>query len=83
VIDAAGFASDTLCGIELDSGCIADAHACAGITPRDARQYIDFATTYGKPAYLHISDSVEYNPAADNGKLLAHLLADFVKALGV
>jgi len=82
VIDAAGFTTDTLCGIELNMASLVS-NGCSGITARDARQYIDFATTYSKPAYLHISDSGELQDTDENGKLWAYLLVDFVKALGL
>ncbi len=87
VAHATSFTDDTLCGIELDMDAIADtlssAHAKIGITPMQARQYMQYTAADTKAAYLHISEGAvqlsngEKDPGT--GKLISYLVSDFIK----
>ena len=88
VAHATGFTEDTLTGIELDLDCIenilSSAATPSGISVLHARQFINFAATDAKVAYLHICEGA--TQMADGrkdeltGKLIAYLVSDFVKA---
>ena len=88
IAHATGFTEDTYTGIELDVDSIEDvlssAYTPSGITALQARQYINFASTDAKVAYLHISEGA--SQLADGtkdektGRLLSYLVTDFVKA---
>jgi formiminoglutamase len=88
---AASFTDDTLCGIELDLDCIegvlSSAQTPVGISPNQARQYIQFATTQSKPAYLHICEGATHlsdgRTDGSTGKLISYLVSDFVKAMQI
>ena len=88
VAHATGFTEDTMTGIELDLDCIEHvlSSACTpcGITPLRARQYINFAATDSKVAYLHISEGAcqlaDGRKDDTTGKLISYLVSDFVKA---
>ncbi|HMU47518.1 MAG TPA: arginase family protein [Chitinophagaceae bacterium] len=88
VAHATGFTEDTLTGIDIDLDCIQNALSSAmtpvGILPRNARQYISFAATDSKPAYLHICEGAtrlsDGRTDATNGKLISYLVSDFIKA---
>lgn len=88
VAHATGFTEDTLTGIELDLDCIEHvlSSACTpcGITPLLARQYINFAATDSKVAYLHISEGAcqlaDGRKDDTTGKLISYLVSDFIKA---
>ncbi len=87
VAHATSFTDDTLCGIELDMDSIADALSSAqskvGITPIQARQYMQYAAAETKAAYLHISEGAIQLSNGENdpgtGKLISYLVCDFVK----
>ena len=91
VAHATGFTEDTYCGIELDLDSIANTLSSAstpvGISPLHARQYINFAASDTKAAYLHICEGATKlsNGKSDDstGKLISYLVSDFVKMLQV
>ncbi len=88
VAHATGFTENTLTGIELDLDCIERvlSSACTpcGITPLQARQYINFTATDSKVAYIHISEGAcqlaDGRKDDTTGKLISYLIADFIKA---
>ncbi|MEO6584635.1 MAG: arginase, partial [Ferruginibacter sp.] len=88
VAHATGFTEDTLTGIELDLNCVEDVMGTAGtptgISSLHARQYINFAGTDAKCAYLHISEGACQLPDGKKNeataKLTSYLVADFLKA---
>jgi formiminoglutamase len=85
---ATGFTEDTFTGIELDMDCIEDvlssAETPSGISALHARQYITFAATDAKPAYLHICEGAcqlaDGKKDESTGKLISYLVSDFIKA---
>jgi len=87
VSHATGFTEDTYCGIELDLDCISNtlssAYTPVGISPLHARQFINFAASDTKAAYLHICEGATKlaNGRTDDstGKLIAYLVSDFIK----
>ena len=88
IAHATGFTEDTYTGIELDMNCIEDvlssARTPSGITSLQARQYINFAATDAKPAYLHICEGAcqlaDGKKDETTGKLISYLVSDFIKA---
>ena len=88
IAHATGFTEDTLSGIELDLDCVenvlSSAFTPAGITTLQARQYINFAATDAKVAYLHICEGAcqlaDGRKDDSTGKLISYLVSDFVKA---
>lgn len=88
VAHATGFTEDTYTGIELDLDAVQYALTSAatpsGITVLQARQYITFASTDAKVAYLHIAEGVtrlaDGTKDDTTGKLISYLVSDFVKA---
>ena len=88
IAHATGFTEDGYAGIELDLDSIeyalSSAYTPSGITVLQARQYINFAATDAKVAYLHLSEGA--TQLADGtrdektGRLLSYLVCDFVKA---
>lgn len=88
VAHATGFTEDTYCGIDLDLDAIENtlSSACTptGITALHARQFINFAATDAKVAYLHITEGA--SQLADGckdetiGKLISYLVTDFIKS---
>jgi formiminoglutamase len=89
VAHAAGFTSDTYCGIELDMDSIEYALSSAatpvGISPRHARQYITFSAADCKAAYLHICEAAAHlsdgRKDETSGKLISYLVSDFIKGV--
>lgn len=89
VAHATGFTEDTYTGIELDLDVIEDtlssAETPSGVSVLQARQYISFAATDAKAAYLHICEGAcqlaDGRKKETTGKLVAYLVADFMKAL--
>ncbi len=87
---AVGFTSDTYCGIELDADSIQNTLSSAvspvGVLPNHARQYIHYAASTAKVAYLHIAEAaaqlVDSRRNDSMGKLLSYFVSDFVKAFG-
>ena len=88
VAQATGFTEDTYTGIELDIDAIeyalSSASTPSGISVLQARQFISFASTDAKVAYLHISEGA--SQLADGtkdettGRLISYLVTDFVKS---
>jgi len=88
VAHAIGFTEDNYTGVELDldsiENTLSSASTPCGITPLQARQYINFAATDTKIAYVHIcegatkSDTGEIN--SSTGKLISYLVSDLIKA---
>jgi len=88
VAHATGFTEDTYTGIELDLDAVeyalSSASSPSGISLLQARQYITFASTDAKVAYLHITEGVTQRADGTKdehtGKLISYLVSDFVKA---
>ena len=88
VAHATGFTEDTLTGIDLDLDAIQNTLSSSmtpvGISPVHARQYISFAASDVKPAYLHICEGAtrlsDGRTDSTSGKLISYLISDFVKA---
>ncbi|MBP6686666.1 MAG: formimidoylglutamase [Lacibacter sp.] len=88
VAHATGFTEDTYTGLELDLDCIehtlSSAFTPSGIGKLHARQYINFAATDAKCAYLHICEGASFlsdgRKSEGTGKLISYLVSDFVKA---
>ena len=88
VAHATGFTEDNYIGLELDMDCIENILSSAitpcGITPLHARQYITFAATDSKIAYLHICEGAtqlkDGRKDETTGKLISYLVSDFIKA---
>jgi formiminoglutamase len=88
VAHATGFTEDTYTGLELDLDCIehtlSSALTPSGIGKLHARQYINFAATDTKTAYLHICEGAtllsDGRRSETTGKLVSYLVSDFVKA---
>jgi formiminoglutamase len=88
VAHATGFTEDTYTGLELDLDCIehtlSSALTPSGIGKLHARQYINFAATDTKAAYLHICEGAtllsDGRRSETTGKLVSYLVSDFVKA---
>jgi len=85
---ATTFTEDTYCGIELDldviQGVLSSAVTPSGISVLQARQYLHFAATDSKVAYVHICEGAQQladgRRADSTGKLISYLVSDFVKA---
>jgi len=88
VAHATSYMDDNFTGIELDLDCIegvlSSAETPSGISTRDARQYVTFAATNLKCAYLHICEgAVQLSDGRKNettGKLITYLITDFIKS---
>lgn len=88
VAHATSFTEDTMTGIDLDLDCVehtlSSAMTPVGITPVHARQYITYAASDTRPAYLHICEGAtrlsDGRTDPTSGKLLSYLISDFVKA---
>lgn len=88
VAHATGFTEDNYTGLEIDldsiENVLSSAASPAGMSLLHARQFVTFAATDSKIAYLHICegaahlrDGRKYEMA---GKLISYLVSDFVKA---
>jgi formiminoglutamase len=88
VAHATGFTEDNYTGVELDLDSIENVLSSAvtpsGLSALHARQYINFAATDSKVAYLHICEGASQLPDGRKdesiGKLISYLITDFVKA---
>ena len=88
VAHATGFTEETYTGIELDLDCIENTLSSAvtpvGITPTHARQFLHFAATDCKVAYLHICEGATFlsdgRKKDSTGKLISYLVTDFLKS---
>ncbi len=84
---AIDFTNDSYTGVELDLDCVdnilASAETPCGIPTAQARQYINRAALRCKIAYLHICEGASQlddgRKSATIGKLISHLVTDFVK----
>jgi formiminoglutamase len=89
VAHATGFTEDNYIGLELDLDCIENTLSGAitpsGISPLHARQYVTFAATDCKIAYLHICEGAtqlrDGRKDDTTGKLISYLVSDFIKAM--
>jgi formiminoglutamase len=88
VAHATGLTEDNYTGIELNLSTIentlgSDATPC-GITPLQARQYMNFVATDSKIAYLHLCEGAARlengEISSSTGKLISYLVSDFLKA---
>ncbi len=88
VAHATGFTEDNYCGIELDLDCVQDTLSSAltpvGISPLQARQYLNYAAAALRPAYLHICEGASQlsdgSKSNSTGKLISFLVSDFIKS---
>ncbi len=88
VAHATGFTEGSFTGVELDLDCIenvlSSAATPAGISALQARQYINFAATDCRVAYLHICEGAtqlaDGRKDESTGKLIGYLVSDFIKA---
>lgn len=88
VAHATGFTEDNYIGLELDLDCIenilSSAISPSGLSPLHARQYLTFAATDSKIAYLHICEGAtrlnDGRKSETTGKLINFLVSDFIKA---
>jgi len=88
VAHATGFTEDNYIGLELDLDCIENTLSSAispsGLYPLHARQYLTFAATDSKIAYLHICEGAtrlnDGRKSETTGKLISYLVSDFIKA---
>lgn len=87
IAHATDFTSNTYCGLELDldsiAGVLSSAASPVGISALHARQYIHYAASDIKVAYLHICEGATElengNKDAGTGKLISYLVSDFIK----
>jgi len=88
VAHATGFTEGNYIGLELDldsvEGVLSGAMTPSGLSPLHARQYVTFAATDSRIAYLHICEgaTVMQNGSRDEstGKLISYIVSDFIKA---
>lgn len=88
VSHATDFTEDNYTGVELDLDAIentlSSASTPSGITSLHARQYMNFAATNAKVAYVHICEGATKldtgETSSSTGKLISYLVSDFVKA---
>jgi formiminoglutamase len=88
VAHATDFTDENYIGLELDLDCIQQVLS-AGMTPSGlsslhARQYVTFAATDSKIAYLHICEGAtameDGRKDESTGKLISYIVSDFIKA---
>ena len=87
VAHATGFTEDNYAGIELDMDSIENTLSSAGspcgVTPLQARQFINFVATDSKVAYVHICEGATALEDGETnnttGKLISCLVSDFIK----
>lgn len=88
VAHATGFTEDSYCGIEVDLDSIEQTLSSAatpvGLSPLHARQFVSFAASDVKVAYLHICEGAtqlsDGRRDEQTGKLICYLVSDFIKA---
>ncbi|MEO8416830.1 MAG: formimidoylglutamase [Ginsengibacter sp.] len=88
IAHAASFTEDNYTAIELDLNSIENVLSSAstpcGITPLQARQFMNFAATHSNVAYVHICEGATGLESGETnnttGKLISYLVSDFVKA---
>jgi formiminoglutamase len=88
VADAVDFTAEGYTVVELDldavQGLLATGASPAGISAREARQYITLTASAAQTAYLHICEgAANFQNGGDGavGQLIAYLVTDFIKAL--
>ncbi len=88
VAHATGFTEDNFIGLELDLDSIEQTLSAgmtpSGLSPLQARQYVTFAASDSRIAYLHICEGACSLPDgrtdATTGKLISYIVSDFIKA---
>jgi formiminoglutamase len=88
IAHATGFTEDNYTGIEIDldsiENVLSSASTPSGLSPLHARQFINFAATDSKVAYVHICEgATQLNDGRKDestGKLISYLVTDFIKA---
>lgn len=88
VAHATGFTEDNYIGLELDLDAVqhvlSSGMTPSGVTPIHARQYVTFAATDSRIAYLHICEGAGALPDGrvdpTIGKLISYIVSDFIKA---
>ena len=89
IAHATTFTEDSYTGIELDLDCVEQTLTSAatpnGVSTAHARQYVSYAASDVKPAYLHICEGAakltDGRKSETTGKLISFLVSDFIKAL--
>jgi len=87
VSHAIEFTDDNFSGIELDLDCVENvlSSACSpnGVTPLQARQYVNLCAAHVKAAYLHICEGATRLSSGktndSTGRLISYLVSDFIK----
>jgi formiminoglutamase len=90
VSHAIEFTDDNYTGIELDldvvENVLSSASSPSGVTPLNARQYLNLCAAHTKAAYLHICEGATKLASGktneDTGKLISYLVSDFIKMRG-
>jgi formiminoglutamase len=88
VAHATSFTEENYIGLELDLGCIENTLAGdktpSGLSPLHARQYVTFAATDSKIAYLYICEGAcalsDGRQTETTGRLISYIVSDFIKA---
>jgi formiminoglutamase len=88
VAHATSFTEENYIGLELDLGCIEHTLAGdptpSGLSPLHARQYVTFAATDSKIAYLHVCEGAaslnDGRKGETTGRLISYIVSDFIKA---
>jgi formiminoglutamase len=88
VAHATGFTEENYIGLEIDLGCIENTLAGdktpSGMSPLHARQYVTFAATDSKIAYLYICEGActlsDGRQTETTGRLISYIVSDFIKA---
>lgn len=91
VSHAIEFTEDNFTGIEFDLDSVENvlSSACTpcGISPVQARQYMNLCAAHVKPAYVHICEGASRLSSGKTsdltGKLISYLVSDFVKMKGI
>ena len=87
VSHAISFTDDNYVGLELDLDCVENVLSSAvtpsGITPLQARQYINLCAAHTKVAYVHICEGATHlvngKTNEETGKFISYLVSDFIK----
>lgn len=88
VAHATDFTDENYIGLELDLDGIQQVLSAgqtpSGLSPLHARQYVTFAATDSKIAYLHICEGAtameDGSKDTSTGKLISYIVSDFIKA---
>jgi formiminoglutamase len=87
VSHAIQFTDDNYVGVELDLDCVANtlcsASSPTGLTPLQARQYMNLCAVHTRTAYVHICEGATRlstgKTEESTGKLISYLVSDFIK----